>query len=98
MIYAGTFVGFVILAIAAVTLLGPLAGPIAWLLVYGLVQVIVRLGLHYTDPARAYDRERAATPTRLSATAWRSTTSPRLQRSRMAAFSSRLRRRRRSRP
>ena len=50
MIQATTFVVFVALAVAAVTLLGPILGAIAWLACFGFVLALNALVRHLTNP------------------------------------------------
>jgi hypothetical protein len=97
MLTALTFIGFVVLAVACVSVFGPFLGAVLWLIAFGIVRLLLAVLGKVYDPNRAFTAERAAIPpTRLGATS-RSATSPRLLRSRMATLSSRLRPRRRSR-
>jgi hypothetical protein len=50
MIQAVAFVVFVVLAVAAVTLLGPILGAVAWLACFGIVLALNALVRHLTNP------------------------------------------------
>jgi hypothetical protein len=50
MIQAVAFVVFVVLAVAAVTLLGPILGAVAWLACFGFVLALNALVRHLTNP------------------------------------------------
>ncbi len=108
MVEAVTFVALVALALFYVGILGPALGTVAWLLTYAVLRSVCRVGLRLTDPANAFARERAmlaqylagdiTTAPTSSTSVLRSTSSPRLLRSRMAGFASRLPPHSRSRP
>ena len=97
MLTAVTLIGFVVLAVACVSLFGPIIGTVLWLIAFGIVRVTLAALSRVYDPHRAFTAERAAIPRPTLGAASASATSPRLLRSRMATLSSRLRPRRRSR-
>ena len=60
MLYAVTFVAFVFLGAGLILTLGPLAGTLVWLIVYGATMIVGRWLLRIYDPMRAYTIERAS--------------------------------------
>lgn len=97
---AATLIGLVVLAVAYLDALGLPLAIIAWLLTYGALRLGMRVALALVgDPADVYAHERATLPRpRAFAKSGKSATRPRLLRSHMARFASRLPRRRRWRP